>query len=365
MGKRPGTRLNAQNRPLEALPVDWEIFRPIPPVTAVSHPSESEPIMTTPTSETVALGHARTDSDPRADTRRSSSVVMSDKAPSCSVDFQPEKLASMASWSGMLEQWHDTQMGHSDSSDPVLGFDDELQSSHESLHHVTAAFGAGALPIAPGLQISHDLPIAPGPGRSQDRRHDCTSLVLASLQSLHFFSTFSCVSKPVSTVPTIDQVLTINKTAIQHVYRLLACSCSRDPLIPLLVAAVCAKIFAWYQAIARVDGGNSGSGTTAAVTTTSLRAETVIHTPVTLGAYELDGADEESMRTQLVLSELRKADRLVDKFTERFGWDAEAGPDQAGDVDRGLGVFLRTRLQEIARETMEDFKRRMRRPRDA
>ena len=347
MGKRPGKRFNARNPPVQPPLVDWNFSAIIPPATAEWRPSESEATMSMPLSDTIQLG--RRDSGPRIEPRRSFSIATSDQAPSCLVEFQPEEMASMTNRSGMLEQWHATQMTHNDSPDLVLGFDDGLQSSLENLQHITAAFDVDVPPI------NSDLAIDPGSVRSSDRHYDCTSLVLASLQRLYFLSTSSCVPKPVSTSPTIDQVLTINKTAIQHVYRLLACSCSRDPSVPLLVAAICAKVFAWYQAIARVNSVNSGSSTTVAVTAISSYAETVIHTPVTLGAYQLDGADEERMRTQLMLSEVQKAERLVDKFAERFGWDAEAGPDQAGKADHDPGVCLRTRLQEIASETMNQF----------
>ncbi len=73
-----------------------------------------------------------------------------------------------------------------------------------------------------------------------------------------------------------------------------------------------------------------------------------MHTPITLGAYKLDGEDEERVKVQLVLSELRKVEKLEKKFCGEVctGEDGDREGERDGGVYLAVKAFLRTRLKE-------------------
>jgi hypothetical protein len=80
--------------------------------------------------------------------------------------------------------------------------------------------------------------------------------------------------------------------------------------------------------------------------------------------YQLDGESKGKMRAQLVLSELHLVLRLIDKLVTRFK-GLQFGEKRSGDrgamdaqptsppVFVELEIFLRHRLQTLAKETTE------------
>ena len=253
-------------------------------------------------------------------------------------------------------------------SDQVFGSGDDLQfcfgPTRPNRVSPNVAIGNLSSPAASDMAQSHP--------------HDCTSLAFSTLHSLHLPSCSAPSSGTVSSsLPTIDQVLVTNRAAVQSVLTLLACPCSTDRHLPLLLAVITSKILAWYQAIVCVNI-NGSSQTTSSLSVSSLphssttvaatsytHLESVIHTPITLGAYTLDGEDEERLRVQLVLGELKRVDNLVEKFCERFcrGSEGDAvNMDQGGErggVYPTLETFLRTRLKETVRGTVGEFRSQM------
>lgn len=264
----------------------------------------------------------------------------------------------------------------------LVGSADELQSylNMSELDRVAAETFGG--PFAPplGSGLSYSFP-----------HHDCTILAFSTLHSLHLPSTMcgsaagAASSKLVSPLPTIDQVLTTNQTAIKHAFTLLDCSCSRDRHLPLLISVIGSKILAWYQAIMRAttstyassssssspSAGFFGAASISSASSSSTTTETVVHTPITWGAYKLDGEEEKKMKVQVVLGELRKVGKLVERFSERFcpkgaatttTTTAVKGEPGSTEFERdrefllSLESFLRTRMRETVQETMEEFK---------
>lgn len=74
--------------------------------------------------------------------------------------------------------------------------------------------------------------------------------------------------------------------------------------------------------------------------------------------------NDDSYRAQLVLTELRKVEKLIDKFSERYTKNAnhaETGID--GGVYGALEALLRTRVRDTFKVTMrnapEDVKRQV------
>jgi len=92
--------------------------------------------------------------------------------------------------------------------------------------------------------------------------------------------------------------------------------------------------------------------------------EAFTHSPLALGEFRLQVEDEDTFRTQLILGELRKVEKLIDKFSERYCKStnsAETGIE--GGVYGALEQLLRTRVRDTFKVTMrtapEDIKRQV------
>lgn len=244
-----------------------------------------------------------------------------------------ESSMDLSNVSRMFEQPGDLQPTASFGSDQQS--DDDLQSWF-SAPGVIAHHGASKTSFVP---LS---PFSTPPNETQHQNR-CTNLAFSTLNNLYLqsISHTSLASSSESYLPTFDQVLMNNKIAIDHVYTLLNCPCPPDPHQALLCALLSSKVLAWYQAIARVRPSSSNPC-----------AEVVIDTPITFGAFQLDGEEEERMKAQLVLSELKKVAKLVEMFTERFckAEEADRDPERDGAIYPALKAFLRSRLRTTVKE---------------
>jgi hypothetical protein len=211
---------------------------------------------------------------------------------------------------------------------------------------------------SPPPMVPAPLPTPPVSATIQN--HDCTQFAFQTLNSLYAPPS----SQPLATefngtsegLPTLDAVLSTNKSAVDKLYVLLGCPCSANPHFSTTIAFTVTKILSWYQAIAGVHDQDDGS------INTPLEAFT--HTPISLGDFRLEVEDEDTFRTQLVLSELRKVEKLIDKFSERYckaANPAETGIE--GGVYGALEQLLRTRVRDTFKVTMrtapEDVKRQV------
>jgi hypothetical protein len=141
-------------------------------------------------------------------------------------------------------------------------------------------------------------------------------------------------------LPTLDTVLSTNKAAVDKLFVLLGCPCSANPHFSTTIAFTITKILSWYQAIAGIKQNSADSPV-------NTQMEAFMHTPISLGGFTLEGEDECTFRTQLVLGELRKVEKLIDKFQERYckaANAAETGID--GSVYGALESLLRTRVRD-------------------
>jgi hypothetical protein len=130
---------------------------------------------------------------------------------------------------------------------------------------------------------------------------------------------------------SIDQVLITNKAEIENAYALLACDCSHNPHFALTLALVCNKILAMYEAVIKPSPPSSDSSSSGCI-------------GITVGAYKMDAEDEERMRIQIVVNELRKVKGLVDKYANKYGMVDGAVGDGEGAVYSALVSFLRSKF---------------------
>lgn len=139
--------------------------------------------------------------------------------------------------------------------------------------------------------------------------------------------------------------------------QLLTCNCARDPHLALLYSSIITKILLQYQFAAgstlypllcsRItsDLPNPPNPETA-----SGPQPTVQVGPIRLGAFTFDAEDQESLKRQILQSELKKVERLVHDFASRFdgGMEGEPGKGSVGGGVSGLyesvGGWLRSEL---------------------
>lgn len=145
---------------------------------------------------------------------------------------------------------------------------------------------------------------------------------VAAAGSLPAADTCACTTAPFDILRTLhdqsshtsfDKVLSINKSAVSTISTILSCPCARDSTSIMTLVVALTKIMSRYQSIGGPASQSSGGTQTPDALTFSPSP-----TPITLGAYRLDGAEEEQVKLQVILSELRKVDSLMPRFQERF-----------------------------------------------
>jgi hypothetical protein len=208
-------------------------------------------------------------------------------------------------------------------------------------------FTADTLNLSPTM-ITEPLPSPSLPASVPD--HDCTQFAFQILNTLYAppssQPSVSDFSGAADGLPTLDAVLSANKAAVDKLFALLNCSCSANPHFSTTIAFTIVKILSWYQAIA-------GANRADIISPINTRMEAFTHTPISLGAFKLELEDEETFRTQIILGELRKVEKLIDTFSERYC-------KKSGSMDIGIdtGVYgsleslLRTRVRDTFKVTM-------------
>jgi hypothetical protein len=176
--------------------------------------------------------------------------------------------------------------------------------------------------------------------------HDCTQFAFQILNSLYSpplsQPAFDDFNGTADGLPTLDAVLSANKAAVESLSALLGCPCSANPHFSTTIAFSITKILAWYQAIAGVAQD--------IVSPINTRMEAFTHTPILLGDFKLEVEDEETFRTQIILGELRKVEKLIDMFSECYCKSASGGIDYG--VYTSLESLLRTRVRDTFKVTM-------------
>ncbi|KAF2657501.1 hypothetical protein K491DRAFT_322845 [Lophiostoma macrostomum CBS 122681] len=197
-------------------------------------------------------------------------------------------------------------------------------------------------------------PLPTPPVTATVQNHDCTQFAFQTLNSLcsppASQPSASDFNGNTNGLPTLDTVLSTNKSAVDKLFVLLGCPCASNPHFSTTIAFTIMKILAWYQAVA---GANHGT------------AESPLHPQMeAFAANPVSNGEEDTVRTQLVLGELRRVEKLIDKFQERYcktANPAETGIE--GGVYSSLESLLRTRVRDTFKLTMkvapEEIKRQV------
>jgi hypothetical protein len=198
--------------------------------------------------------------------------------------------------------------------------------------------------------------------------------------------------------PGIDQVLKRNQDAIDSVDQILACPCSANSELALMVVVIIYKIISWYQAIldkndstsTEQDGvlwnhdaasgiSNPAVATSSSAALSRANPEAMTIPPISIGGYELEAEHRTRVIAQLVLNELGKISRVVVHLSLKFrglagvssvgggadsdstglaeddGLDGLDGLD-GDDLEFPLDAFVRCRLRWTKRRALAQLR---------
>jgi hypothetical protein len=213
-----------------------------------------------------------------------------------------------------------------------------------------------SLPMfAPDKMVASPPPMVPAPlptppVSASVQNHDCTQFAFQTLNSLYSppssQPSVNDFNGSTNGLPTLDTVLSTNKAAVDKLFVLLGCPCSANPHFSTTIAFTITKILSWYQAVAGMNQASADSPI-------NTQMEAFTHTPISLGEFRIEGEEEETFRTQLVLGELRKVEKLIDKFQERYCKANPAETGIEGGVYGALESLQRTRVRDTFKVTMK------------
>jgi hypothetical protein len=196
---------------------------------------------------------------------------------------------------------------------------------------------------------------------SMPTSHCCYPLAYSTLESLRItgsddgYSSMECKS--------LDNVLTITRLAVQSILQLLSCRCSSDPHLAMLYSSITSKLLTWYQIAADVSvtasssrappslsSSPSSSGFSSPLSSASSDSELAFNInfePLQFGVYQFDEQEQQLLRRQIVLRELKNCQKLVDALAE---WRGEGPADQGEFLYDVLGAWLKSELYKTVKE---------------
>jgi hypothetical protein len=292
----------------------------------------------------------------------------------------PLDLTFSASDYSTFSEWiQPDDLMHTPESQPASEAD---SAAHMPAHRLPTSFSSSSLESFPGDTNASLL---------QADSHHCQKLAYATLDSLGVRQ-----DGGEHLTQTMDKVLNRNKQAVDNMRQLLACPCSRSPHLAMLYASITSKILMWYQLAAGcaqtaatttatwdsfppLDSSTcqghhhnqptpplSASSSPAATSATPAASPVTAHaqqqhkgfvvTPMqfSVGAFSVDDeAAQEALRTQLLLSELRKAGNLIDMLCMQGGIAGGRSGESAAaavpggevtDIYSALGTWLKCEL---------------------
>jgi hypothetical protein len=210
-----------------------------------------------------------------------------------------------------------------------------------------------------GMPVSHDArqekmvasplpmvstPLPTPPASNIFLRHDCTQFAFQVLCSLYVPAKSQSAAGDYNSldgIPTSGSVLSTNIAAVDNLYTLLSCECSSNPHFSTTVNLAIMKILSWYQAL--VGGDQQGERCSIETYMETLPRQHNSH----------DGTDSEhdqTSQTNLILAELCRIEKLIDKFSERY-CNVVSTADTG--IDSGVYLAMEASLRTGVRDTFK------------
>jgi hypothetical protein len=195
--------------------------------------------------------------------------------------------------------------------------------------------------------------------------HCCYTLAYSTLESLRIIGSDATNAYPSMECKSLDNVLSITRLAVQSVLQLLRCPCSSDPHLAMLYSSITSKLLTWYQIAAGVNVTPSArvpqslssgsmspasSGFSSPLSTPSSETEmafNIAFQPLQFGVYRFDEAEQQRLRRQVVLRELKNCGQLVEALAS---WRGDGASEQGEFLYDVLGAWLKSELFKTVRE---------------
>lgn len=235
----------------------------------------------------------------------------------------------------------DTASSHMNPSDDIFNFDDDFPDVLDLGPRQTSPSQSEHMVFTNPLPTPALSDISP-----PSQRFDCARLASSTLDSLNAHSQNCSASTNYNpSAASFDQILIVNKTAVENAHQLLSCPCSLSQQSNLILSLIIDKILTLYQTNIR----NDTSPRQVSPSSDSFFDRFVRDTPITIGAYKMDAKDEQRMRMHIVSNELRKAAALVERYADRY---SSLGCQEREDkgIYTALTSLLRRRLKEAVND---------------
>jgi hypothetical protein len=209
--------------------------------------------------------------------------------------------------------------------------------SSSALYMCSSASSTSSPPLFPVgleslLQSGH-----PNLCRSLRGSETCLTAALRIMTTLHVAHS-ECLSAHHETVAFLrakkmETVLSTNKDVLAGMSPILACSCSSESLVQLLLSSICGNLIAWNSAMISAECGGlpdyygdrpfSSAGSTSGSAGPPSQAR-VLPQPITIGQHQIDGSLGRAIHAQVMAGELRVLEGLVESLARRFSESSRA-----------------------------------------
>ena len=209
--------------------------------------------------------------------------------------------------------------------------------------------------------------------------HDCEAHAIKILRSLHRWPLYSpdMLSEIMSSNHTqavsetcldnghtnpevfysLDTILYANKRALLGVDKLLDCSCVQHPHLATLYISIITKMLSLYEIavttdVSSADCANS-TASMASATHTSSGPRLAHNLTIQVGVFDLDEEDQAILQRGLLLQQLGKMERVIDKFASLDSGDPR---DHDISVRQWLSVatsMIKKELQRVCQSCKE------------
>lgn len=171
--------------------------------------------------------------------------------------------------------------------------------------------------------------------------HDCETYALILLRWLHHWPLYSpdkhnqaCVASETclanssanpEVLHSLDTILYANKSVLSGVVKLLDCSCAQRPHLATLYMSIITKMLSLYEIAGTTNISSSDCPSMAppASPTHNLSGPCLArNTIMQVGVFDLDEEDQTTLQHSILLRQLRKIERAIEKFASLGGGDA-------------------------------------------
>jgi hypothetical protein len=203
--------------------------------------------------------------------------------------------------------------------------------SSSALYLSSSASSTSSSPLFPvslesSLQIGHANLC-----RSNRGTETCLTTALRIMTTLYVAHS-TCLSAPHESATFLqarkmETVLSTNKDVVAGMTPILACLCSSESSVQLLLSSICGNLIAWNSAMISAECGEqldyfdgrpfSSAGSSSGSPGTPSQAR-VLPQPITIGQHQIDGSLGRAIHAQVMAGELRVLEGLVESLGHRF-----------------------------------------------